>query len=52
VNVPRTIGAVISSRLATLVELDTVLGMEDVYDLLEIISVDAHNKHIASQSQD
>jgi len=50
--VPRTIGAVISSKLATKVELDTVLGMEDVYDLLEIIMVDAHNKHIAEKSED
>jgi hypothetical protein len=52
VNVPQVIGAVISSRLATMVELDTVLGAEDAYDLLEIVSVDAHNKRIASRSED
>jgi hypothetical protein len=52
VNVPRVIGAVISSRLATKVELDTVLGSEDVYDLLEIVSVDAHNKNVASTPED
>lgn len=51
-NVPPTIGAVISARLATMAELETVLGMEDVYDLLEIIAVDAHNKRIAQQSED
>ena len=33
----------ISSGKATLVELSTVLGIEDLYDLLEIIAVDAHN---------
>jgi hypothetical protein len=49
VNVPGTIGAVISARLATKVELDTVLGMEDVYDLLEIVSVDAYNRQLANQ---
>lgn len=51
-NVPRAIGAVLSSRMATIVELDTVLSMEDVYDMLEIIMVDAHNKQIAEKSED
>ena len=49
---PRTIGAVISARLATKVELDTVLSVEDVYDLLEIISVDAHNKRVANKNEE
>lgn len=40
---------VISSKLATLVELDTVLSAEDMYDLLEIAAVDAYNQHIASK---
>ena len=47
---PRTIGAVVSSRLATLVELDTVLGAEDLYDLLEITAIDAYNKNLASKA--
>lgn len=38
------IGAVVSSRLATLVELDTVLSVEDAYLLLEVVNVDAHNR--------
>jgi len=50
--VPFTIGAVISARLATMVELETVLGMEDVYDLLEILSVDAYNKQLASETRE
>jgi hypothetical protein len=40
---------VISSRYATLVELQTVLGTEDLYDLLEVISVDRYNQHLASK---
>jgi hypothetical protein len=33
----------VSSKLATLHELSTVYGIEDVYDLLEVIAVDAYN---------
>jgi hypothetical protein len=46
--VPRVIGVVVSSRLATLAELDSALGAEDLYDLLEIMMVDAHNERIAN----
>lgn len=46
VNVPPTIGAVISSGKATLHELNTVLGIEDVYTILEVIAIDAHNRHV------
>ena len=42
-NVPQTIGAVLSSRMATMVELETVLGLEDLYNMLEVIAVDAFN---------
>jgi hypothetical protein len=48
-NVPPAIGLVISARLATIVELDTVLGAEDLYMLLEIIAVDAHNERAAAR---
>lgn len=51
-NVPGAIGSVISSGNATLVELQTVLGTEDVYDLLEIISVDAHNRRVLNPPQE
>jgi hypothetical protein len=47
--VPRAVGAVVSSRLATMAELDTVLGSEDLYDLLEIACVDSYNQYIASK---
>jgi hypothetical protein len=40
---------VISGKLATLYELQTVYGTEDVYDMLEILSVDARNRRIAAQ---
>jgi hypothetical protein len=40
---------VISSKLASKVELDTVLGVQDLYDLLEIISVDAHNQRVMNE---
>ncbi|MYO76016.1 transcription elongation factor GreA, partial [Salmonella enterica subsp. enterica serovar 4,12:i:-] len=46
VNVPRTIATVISSGKASKVELDSVLGVQDLWDLLEIIQVDAHNERV------
>jgi len=42
--VPGVIGAVVSSRLATLHELQTVYGLKDAYDFLEIMIVDGHNR--------
>lgn len=49
-NVPVSIGVIVSKRLATLVELDTILGTRDMHDLLEIIVIDAHNDRIASEA--
>lgn len=40
------IGALVSSRIATLHELDTVYSVEDAYDLLEVLNVDEHNRRI------
>jgi hypothetical protein len=42
----------VSSRLATLAELDTVYGAEAMYLLLEVASVDAHNQRTASEVKD
>ena len=42
-NIPPVIGVIVSRKLATLVELETVYGVRDAYDLLEIAVVDAHN---------
>ena len=49
VNVSRAIGAVVSSGMATLRDLDEAYGLEDVYDMLEIISVDAHNSRVLNK---
>ncbi|HQT79431.1 MAG TPA: hypothetical protein PLD10_20500 [Rhodopila sp.] len=43
---PSIIGGVVSSRLATLAELDTVYGLEDLYDLAEIALIDALNQGV------
>jgi hypothetical protein len=43
---------VISSRLATLHELDTVYGVGDLYMMLEVILVDNHNQWLASRRDD
>jgi len=37
---------VISAGKATLAELNTVLGLEDLYDILEVIAVDNHNRSV------
>jgi len=42
--VPQSIGVVVSADRATLHELQTVYGTKDLYDLLEIIAVDLHNR--------
>ena len=44
VNVPPMIGSVVNSRLATLYELQTVYGLEDLYNLYEIILVKVANE--------
>ena len=38
------IGTLVSNRIATLHELQTVYGCEDAYNLLEIVNVDGYNK--------
>jgi len=43
---------VVSSRLATLHELDTVYGIEDLWSLLEVITVDNHNTRLANAPKD
>lgn len=41
---PRLIGTLISAGTATLTELQTVYGVKDGYDLLEVLAVDTENK--------
>ena len=45
-NVPPMIGMAISGRPELLVALNTVLSVEDLHDILEVIAVDAHNRRI------
>lgn len=44
-----------SARIATLAELQTVYGVQDAYDLLEVHNVDAYNdskaREFATRSQ-
>lgn len=49
VNLSNVIGTLISKRLATLHELDTVYGVRDAYDLLEVSAVDGYNEALANQ---
>jgi len=43
-NVPGRIDALIRSGKATLHELQTVYSLRDLYDLLEIASIEAYNR--------
>jgi hypothetical protein len=54
VNVPLTISAVIASpmRLATLHELQTVYGTEDLFNFLEVLSVQNHNERLQAKHQE
>lgn len=40
---------VVSCDKATLAELQSVYGLEDLYDLIEIITVDARNARIMQE---
>jgi len=48
--VPATIAAAVSSGKATLAELDSVYSLEMLFDLLEIIHVDAYNERLARKA--
>jgi len=45
-NISRTLATVISAGRADLHQLDTVYGLEDMWNLLEIIQVDNHNARV------
>lgn len=48
---PPLIAAVISADKATLHELDTIYGLEDLHDLLEIVAVDAANQQAMIEAE-
>lgn len=49
-NLPRTIGALISAQGGDMLHLcETVYSVEDVYLMVEVLMVDAHNKAVADK---
>ncbi|AWB26210.1 transcription elongation factor GreA (plasmid) [Methylobacterium currus] len=44
-------GFAVSAGKATLLELSTVYGVEDLYDIIEIIMIDAHNERVIAQEK-
>ena len=38
-----------SARMATLHELQTVYGVADAYNMLEVLNVDLHNQRVAAR---
>lgn len=44
------IGMIVSSGHATLCELQTVYGVEDLYNLAEIVVVDNHNRSVVAKA--
>lgn len=47
---PPNVAAVVGAGLATLHELDSVYGTEDLHDMLEIIAVRACNERLAAEA--
>ena len=45
-NLSPQIGSVAGNKLATLYELQTIYGSEDLFDLHEVILVKLHNENI------
>jgi hypothetical protein len=43
---------VISSGKATLAELKTIYGLEDLWDMIEVLLVDAHNERAIAKHQE
>jgi hypothetical protein len=41
----------VSSGKVTFADLDSILGLEDLEDIVEIVSIDAHNARIIAKRQ-
>ncbi|WP_019573359.1 hypothetical protein [Curvibacter lanceolatus] len=50
-NLSKVVGAVVTTRLATLHELDTIYGVEDMWLLLEIAQVNSHNENMMNRGR-
>lgn len=37
---------IVSARMASLAELQTVYGVRDAYNLAEILTIDSHNRRV------
>lgn len=48
-NVPVIVGQLLSRRMATWNEMQTIIGVEDGYRMLEVAIVDNYNQHLANQ---
>ena len=48
-NVSAPIATLLSKRMATLHELDTVYVVRDVYDMLEVVTIDDYNNALANR---
>jgi hypothetical protein len=44
VNVPPSIGMALSHDPSLIEPLTTTLGLEDLFDIIEVVLIDAHNK--------
>jgi hypothetical protein len=49
-NVPRTIASVVSSGKATMRDCQEFYSVEDIYDIMEIIAVDTHNRRLIDKN--
>jgi hypothetical protein len=45
-NLTSLIGTIVSSKQATLRELQEYYSLEDAYKILEVLQVDAHNRRV------
>ena len=48
-NISAPIATLLSKRMAKLHELDTVYGVQDVYDMLEVVTIDDYNNALANR---
>lgn len=48
-NLSPKIGALISKDPALLVQLTTTLGLEDLYDLIEVMAIDNYNDRVVER---
>jgi hypothetical protein len=50
-NVSKVLGAVISTGMASLHELQTIYSLQDVFDLLEIAAINGHNRKMMMERE-